>query len=215
MRFRSDHGLTLMFALSAFAAVAMAWRNSRMPTGRPLEMTQVPEWPELVRIASYAASTSSLKETGRIIVFVQPACSECAAALRTLDTLIKAHPRYQDVGVIHTSHLMPGSSNAVAVGECAQRQGRLIEFLDLPNASGNVRRTTPVSLEVDSAELAACASDSATQALIRRQTLAARQLGFTALPAVLIDGFAVTDRLSFHVLDSAMTHVARRNSRFF
>ncbi len=207
---------TLALAVGALAVAWIGWQNSRgRLTPRIPVPTAVPEWTELVRVASFEPPRVDPSGAHVFLVILEPSCPQCQAVRKAIDSLrLTARAAFQ-VGYLYFPRpaVHRGAFNASVLAECAREQGKLSAYLDgllltdnpVDYAAGTARR-----LDLNHTLLSKCMKGIASRSVVERHIMAARQLGLRQGPAVLLDGFLVRPPLSTRTLDSAWSSIVAK-----
>lgn len=211
--FSISDGATLVLGLGALALAWLAWQNIRTPEPRVVTSTPVPEWSELVRVATWPIGRAGAAEHESVLLLEQD-CRGCDGLLRAIDSLGRRNGTSVDVGYVFFERFgTKGALEVFVIAECANEQGLLSEYLNGLFAAADPARYGRASvrrLGLNETRLRDCGADPHVRAILQRQTMAARQLGLRQGPALLLDGFLFVAPISVRSLDSALSSAQGR-----
>lgn len=132
-----------------------------------------------------------------VVEFGDFQCPHCRTLARSLDSLRRMFP--ERVAVVYRHYPLPGHDAALSAArasECAGDQGAFRAFYRVVYRRQASLGTVPMTeyadaAGVDLAAFEACMASGAPDRAIRRDTLAARRLGISATPTMLVNGTLV------------------------
>jgi hypothetical protein len=206
---------TLVLGLGALSLAWLAWRKVHTPNDRLPVATAVPEWAELVRIATWPASERPGTAPHTTIVFIEPNCRACDVLLGAIDSIERLNHVSSSLGYIYLVRPATPADvvNAFVTAECVNEQGHLGEYIrglvDASNAKAYASASEQL-LPLDLPRLDKCRASAETRSIIERQAMAVGQLGIKQSPAILLDGFLLQPPFSIRSVDSAWSAILRR-----
>jgi protein-disulfide isomerase len=184
--------LTTVAVLTTLFAVAVgAWRVSMWASPSSVHQPRfVEDW---LRYSEQGSPLAAHEPVVRIVVFSDYACGHCSAALSTVDTLVRQFRGAIEVVWRHFPMLGEGSRAAALAAICARGAGggmalhsQLFLKYDSLVAVGWGKVAEELAVH-DAASFIGCLSSEAAMKALERDVVAARELGLSGVPGVLLD----------------------------
>lgn len=152
-----------------------------------------------------------------IVVFSDFECPFCRELSQSLSSMMREHPGR--LSIVHRnfplSSIHPYAHAAAIAGECAAAQSRFpamyVQLFAIQDSLGllkwsDIARRAGVP---DTSAFRSCEDDSATIAEVRLDSVAARSLGATVTPTVIVDGWRIDGEPSQSYLEGLISRIMK------
>lgn len=200
----------LILVACAIAVVVILLSREVTGRGRGTQLARVQtqnDW------RSYLAGGQRVGVDSASVILVEFADFQCPACRAFASVLKDVRAKYPTEFAVLYRHfpltsIHPSATQAAVASECAARQGRFAEMHDelfarqRELADGDWPNFASAAGVPDLESFRACLVDSASRDAVRRDRDAARRLGASVTPTVLVDGKRFNGTLSLAELDS-------------